>query len=490
MSNEIPSGAAYAAIEAATESLIAEYVQANPKSAAALEEAKAAGIAGGTNRASIYHSPFPLTFVDAKEATAVTADGQKITDMLGNFTAGLFGFSPGPVKDAVNEAMDHGHALGGAPNVYEARVARAFTTRFPSVDLVRFTMTGTEANIYAINTARAVTGKNKFLIYDGAYHGAWIHGGKTAGPLDSPYEKITVPYGDADLIVDAIRANADDLAAVLLEPVVVTPMSYLKVVSPKAYLQKIREACTEGGCALIVDEVMTSRLAPGGVQELTGVTPDMTTFGKYLGGGFPFGAFGGTKQWMERHDPLHPETINSGGTFNQNALCMAAVAAVFEQLWSPEQCIAHNARGDQLRDAINQLAKQHDVPCQACGAGSLITLIWQNCRVINDDDADTQKHRVDIAALPAAFQTSALFWFHMLQRHDILAGSPKMNYLTLPTVLKSEDYERFLAAMAEFFTTYKEPLALLAAETAPGLAPAQDELALLEMFTTPYTPPV
>ena len=130
-------------------------------------------------------------------------------------------------------------------------------------------------------------------------------------------------------------------------------MSYLKVVSPKAYLQKIREACTEVGCALIFDEVMTSRLAPGGVQELTGVTPDMTTFGKYIGGGFPFGAFGGTKQWMERHDPLHPETINSGGTFNQNALCMAAVAAVFEQtvesraVYCPQRQGRSAARCDQ-----------------------------------------------------------------------------------------------------------------------------------------------
>jgi len=470
MPKEMSSSAAFTAIIAATNTLIEQYTAANPKSAAAFEAGKAAGIAGGTNRASVFYAPFPLTFVDAKDATAVTADGQKVTDLLGNFTAGLFGFSPTPVKDAVNKAMDHGHALGGAANLLEARVAREFTTRFPSVDLVRFTMTGTEANVYAINTARAVTGKNKIMIYDGAYHGAWIHGGKSAGPLDVPYEKITVPYGDADLIVEAIRANAEDLAAVLIEPVMVNPMTYLKVIAPKAYLQQIRAACTNVGCALIFDEVMTSRLAPGGAQELIGVTPDMTTFGKYIGGGFPIGAFGGTKAWMERHDPFHQQTINSGGTFNQNALCMAAAVAVFEQLWTPEQCIQHNARGERLRDAINNLAMQYNVPCQACGTGSLITLIWQS-RIVLDDE----NHQLDIATTAAAYQAPTLFWFHMLLHHNFLAGSPKLNYLTLPTVLKDEDYERFLSALGEFFTTYKEPLALLAAETAPGIAQTEEE---------------
>ena len=210
------SSQALTALKNATEALIAEYKAANPKSEEAFNEAKASGIAGGTNRASIFHTPFPLTFVDASEATAITADGQRLTDFLGNFTAGLFGFSPSPVKEAVAKAMEAGHALGGAPNLLEAKVAKAFTQRFPSIDLVRFSNTGTEANSYAIHTARAVTGKNKIMMYDGAYHGAWIHGGKMAGPLDTPYEKVIVPYGDADLIVRAIRDNADDLAAFIL----------------------------------------------------------------------------------------------------------------------------------------------------------------------------------------------------------------------------------------------------------------------------------
>jgi len=482
------SSPAFTALRNATEGLRSEYTNANPKSEAAFKNAKASGIAGGTNRASIFHTPFPLTFVDASEATAITADGQHLSDFLGNYTAGLFGFSPTPVQEAVSKAMKNGHALGGAPNLLEAKVAKAFKSRFPSIDLVRFSNTGTEANSYAIHTARAVTGKNKIMMYDGAYHGAWIHGGKMAGPLDTPYEKIIVPYGDADLICNAIRENADDLAAFIMEPVMVNPMVYLKQVAPTQYLQTIREACTQAGCALIFDEVMTSRLSPGGAQELVGVTPDLTTFGKYYGGGFPFGGFGGTTHWMERHDPLHPETINSGGTFNQNALCMTAVDAVFEHLWTPEQCIAHNAKGDWFREEINRLASSLGAPCQACGTGSLITLIWQRRPVVQGADGEADSHRLDLAPQRSVFEASQLFWFYMLQKHSILAGSPKLNYLTLPTALTDEDYNRFLAAMGEFFNTYKEELGLLASETAEGLELTQEEKDIFAMSTTPYTP--
>ena len=165
------------AVDATHRELEAEYIAANPKSAASFVAAKDSGIAGGTNRASVFYPPFPLTFVDAEAATVETADGQRLTDLLGNFTAGLFGFSPEPVQEAVRNAMTHGHALGGGPNLHEAEVARRLTERFPSMELIRFTMTGTEANTYAINTALAVTGRGKILVYDGAYHGAWIHGG-------------------------------------------------------------------------------------------------------------------------------------------------------------------------------------------------------------------------------------------------------------------------------------------------------------------------
>ena len=441
------------------------YVDKNKKSAEAFENNKKSGVAGGTNRASIHWKPFPLTFVDAHGAEATTADGQVVTDFLGNYTAGLFGFSPEPVQRAVSHAMERGHALGGAANLEESKVAGYFTERFPSMDLIRFSNTGTEANSYAIHTARAVTGKNKILMYDGAYHGAWIHGSYNEAALDTPYQKIIVPYGDIDQIMRAMDENAQDLAAVIIEPVMVNPMVYLKRVAPRAYLQKIRDKCSEIGCALIIDEVMTSRLSPGGAQELVGVEADITTVGKYFGGGFPFGAFGGKEYWMNRHDPSHPETINSGGTFNQNALCLAATRSVLEELWSPDKCVEHNSRGDRFRNKINDLSKKHGMPCQACGTGSLITLIWQNQDVTGEVDEDSASHQLNFVPNKAVFKATELFWFYMMVRHDVLAGSPKLNYLTLPTPLQQVDYDKFLVGMEEFFLTFKNVLKVLASET-------------------------
>ena len=164
--------------------------------------------------------------------------------------------------------MANGHALGGAPNKMEAKVASA-DDRFTAMEMVRFSNTGSEANTYAINTARAVTGRSKILMYEGAYHGAWIHDELA---LDIPYEKI-VPYEDANLICQAIKDNAylqrsswnrDGQSMDLLKN------------SGASALPQADTACSEAGCALIFDEVMTSRLAPGGAQELVGVAPDLT----------------------------------------------------------------------------------------------------------------------------------------------------------------------------------------------------------------------
>ena len=380
------SSPALTALKKATEALRDQYVKANPKSAEAYENAKISGVAGGTNRASIFYSPFPLTFVNANEATAITADGQHLTDFLGNFTAGLFGFSPTPVKEAVAKAMDNGHALGGAPNLMEARVAKAFTSRYASMDLVRFSNTGTEANSYAIHTARAVSGKNKIMMYDGAYHGAWIHGGKMAGPLDTPYEKIIVPYGDADLICNAIRENADDLAAFIMEPVMVNPMVYLKTVAPAKYLQAIQEACTESNCALIFDEVMTGfRLGLTGAQGHFGITPDMSCFGKVIGGGLPVGAFGGRAEIMDWLAPDGP--VYQAGTLSGNPLAMAAGVAVLEALADGSVYEKIEALGQALSDGLAKAAAAAGVSVQLQRIGSMSCCYFADAPVYNMTNA-------------------------------------------------------------------------------------------------------
>lgn len=145
---------------------------------------------------------------------------------------------------------------------------------------------------------------------------------------------------------------------------------------------------------------------------------------------------------------------------------MAAAVAVLDELWSPAQCVAHNARGDALREAINQLAQQHGAPLQACGTGSLTTLIWQREPVIGEVNDETVAHELLISSHAAGRQLPAIFWFFMVLRHGFLAGSPRLNYLTLPTPLSDGDLERFLSALSDFLSAHRGLLELLAEETA------------------------
>ena len=407
------------------------YAADHPKcEQAALQRARSGP--GGTNRPSIFFDPFPLTFSSADGATLTTVDGDTLVDFQGNMTAGLFGHSD-VVRQAVAEAMESGWSMGGH-NENEGRVAAEFTARFPCCEMVKFCNTGTEATTYAINTARAVSGRSKVLMYTGAYHGAYIHGvANDRMSLEIPYEKVLVDYNaDAAEITAAIREHGADLACVLIEPVAISPYAYLKTLAPKSYLEAVRDVCTECNVALIFDEVMTSRLAPGGAQELVGVSPDMFTCGKYFAGGLNFGAFGGRKQWMARHDPHHEETLATGGTFNQNAVSMAAAAAVLGKLWTPDLCRAHNAKGDWLRERINAIAQEHGAPCQAHGCGSLVNISFRE-KPMFDDDATMMSDWKETRA--SAALGSSIFFFAMLER-GFLVGTP--GYVESPDLIPSD----------------------------------------------------
>jgi glutamate-1-semialdehyde aminotransferase len=330
----------------------------------------------------------------------------------------------------------------------------------------------------------------------GGYHGAYIHGTPNdSSPLEIPYEKVLVEYSpDPAAITAAIHEHASELACVLIEPVVMSRFAYLKSLAPTSYLQAVRDTCTACGVALIFDEVMTSRLAPGGAQELAGVTPDMMTCGKYFAGGLNFGAFGGTEAWMARHDPLHPETIASGGTFNQNAVSMAAAAAVLQHVWTPEICREHNAKGDLLRARINELAAAHNAPCDAHGTGSLINVVFRSLPLF-EADGHTMTEDWKTEGLSSALVSSLFFFFvsartqrslplrachhccapsadrsrltaipcarvQMLEK-GFLVGTPGLTYLTLPTALTDEDYDGFMVAFESFMIEMEEPLGLL-----------------------------
>jgi glutamate-1-semialdehyde 2,1-aminomutase len=288
------------------------YVERNPESRR-LHEERASVMPGGNTRTTIHGEPFPLTIVRGDGARLVDADRHEYVDFLGEYTAGLYGHSHPLIVDAIREALGDGLVFG-APNRHEAVLARAICERFPSVELVRFCNSGTEANLLALSLARVATGKPAIMVFEGGYHGSVLSFVTAVGtPINAPFPVVLATYNDAAGAARAIAEHATELAAVIVEPL---QGSAGAIPGEAEFLQAVRQATAAHGILLVFDEVMTSRLSTGGLQQVLGITPDLTTFGKYLGGGLAFGAFGGRADLMSRFDPSRADAIPHGGTFN------------------------------------------------------------------------------------------------------------------------------------------------------------------------------
>ena len=248
----------------------------------------------------------------------------------------------------------------------EARLARLIVERFPSLDLVRFTNSGTEANLMAVATAIAATGRPKVLVFDGAYHGGILYFGGGGIPINAPHQWVLGQYNDAAGAAALARAHAGELACILVEPMLGSGGC---IPGEPGFLQALRDVATETGAMLIFDEVMTSRMSAGGQQARLGITPDLTTLGKYIGGGMSFGAFGGRRDIMDRYDPRRADALPHAGTFNNNVLTMAAGVAGLTELFTPAAADALFARGEALRTRLNALSPA----MQWTGLGSLLT---------------------------------------------------------------------------------------------------------------------
>lgn len=410
------------------------YAAANPNSERRHRGA-ASSLPGGNTRSGLHFDPFPLALRGGQDQYLTDLDGHVYADFLGEYSAGLYGRSHPVIMAAVRTALDDGISLGG-PNVHEARFADLLTARFPSVEQVRFTNSGTEANLMALATAREFTGRPKILVFDGGYHGGVLNF-RGHSPLNVPYPTVTGTFNDVEGTRSLIERHADDLAAVIVEPVIggggVIP-------GTPEFLRELRDATSQHGVVLIFDEVMTSRLGPGGMQERVGVRPDLTTFGKYLGAGFSFGAFGGDSLLMTRYDPAHPRTLSHPGTFNNNTVTMAAGVAGLREVYPPEVAIAHNRRGDVLRTRLNTLFAEEDVAIQATGIGSLIGIHFQRTQIRTPDD------------IVAASDKRALLHLEMLACGCYFA---RRGYLALSLPLEQADYDAFTDALGEVIDTYR-----------------------------------
>jgi glutamate-1-semialdehyde 2,1-aminomutase len=418
-------------IDAALAHAHAAYVTANPKSQARHAEALCV-MPGGNTRTVLFHEPFPLGVARGEGCYLWDLDGHRYIDFLGEYTAGIYGHSHPTIRAAIDRALDAGINFGGH-NENEARLAQVVCERFPSIELVRFTNSGTEANLMAISAARVVTGRNKILVFNGGYHGGVLYFSSGSSPVNAPYEFVVAPYNDATQTAALIEQYAADLAAILIEPMLGGGGC---IPADHSFLQLLRDEATRHGAVLIFDEVMTSRLAPGGLQERHNILPDMTTLGKYIGGGMSFGAFGGKAVIMDLFDPRRPDALPHAGTFNNNVLTMAAGLAGMTEVYTAGAAHTLNARGDALRQRLNILCQRHEAPMQFTGIGSMMAVHMTDAPIRSPGEAALSDPR-----------RKELFFFDMLAAGLWTARRGMIN-LSLP--IGDNECDALAAAIEQF----------------------------------------
>lgn len=347
----------------------ANYRNKRPKSAAADLEARSL-MPGGNTRSVLHFDPFPFRVESANGAFLTDIDGHRYVDLLGNYTAGLLGHCPAPVRRAVSATLETGFAMG-ATHTVEIEAARLIVERFASVEQVRFTNSGTEANLMAIGLAMHHTGRSKIVVFENGYHGgvlAFAHG---SSPMNVPHDFVVLPFNDFEATRAAFDDVGDEIACVLVEPM---QGSGGCIPAADGFLQLLRTLCSDYDALLTFDEVMTSRLSSGGAQQLFGVMPDLTTLGKYLAGGLTFGAFGGSEQILSAFDPSADGALTQAGTFNNNILSMSGVVATLSEVLTDELVSDVNSRGERLRDSLNLIFAKRERLFEAKGIGSLMAI--------------------------------------------------------------------------------------------------------------------
>ncbi|MGB5531301.1 MAG: glutamate-1-semialdehyde 2,1-aminomutase, partial [Ignavibacteriaceae bacterium] len=283
----------------------------------------------------------PLFITKGKGSKFWDADGNEYIDYIGSWGPHLFGHNPPFIIDALKSAIENGTSFG-APTEMEIKMAEIIILLVPSVEMVRMVNSGTEATMSAVRAARGFTSREKFIKFEGCYHGHADYflikagsGALTLGVPTSPgvtkgnaADTLLADYNDINSIKKLVSANKNEIAAIIIEPIA----GNMGVVRVKdEFIKELRAICDEEKIVLIFDEVMTGfRVAAGGAQEILGIKPDLSTFGKIIGGGLPVGAFGGKREIMEKIAPSGP--VYQAGTLSGNPLAMAAGCAALKHI--------------------------------------------------------------------------------------------------------------------------------------------------------------
>ncbi|TMC97771.1 MAG: aspartate aminotransferase family protein [Chloroflexi bacterium] len=424
------------------------YRQTTPASRA-LHEKAVTVMPGGTTRTTTYFDPYPLYIERGEGCRVWDADGTERIDMLGNYTAMILGHAHPKVVEAIQKQAARGTGFAAA-NPIEVQLATLLCERVPSLDAVRFCNSGTEATMFAMRLARAFTGRPKIARIEGGYHGTHDYAEVSTHPVvseagapDAPIARpdsigtpawavkhtVVLPFNNADAAEAIIRREGGQLAAVILEPIIGAGGVIAATVE---FLERLRKVTRELGILLIFDEVISFRVAPGGAQQLYGVTPDITTLGKIIGGGLPVAAFGGRADVMDLLDPRRNPNIAQGGTYNGNPLGMAAGLATMSEL-TPDVYNELNRQGARVAEHLSEVFASHQVPVQVNSVGSLFALHFTDTPV------------VDYRTMAAANKKMTRDLFLGLVNHGVLMAPRAMGALSTP--MGEQDIQQFIDAV-------------------------------------------
>jgi glutamate-1-semialdehyde 2,1-aminomutase len=417
-----------------------------PKSFQLFEAAKTA-LPGGDTRSVLYFPPYP-TFVERGSGCRVwDVDSNEYIDFLNNYTSLVHGHAHPVIVEAVCNQVKRGTAFA-SPTESQIQLAKRLQSRMLSLEQVRFCNSGSEATLMAIRAAKAFTGRNKLLKLDGGYHGLHDAAAASTDISSSPpplqegifrgiaADVIAIPANDFDRAAKAVEAHQDDLAAVIVEPVM-GAAGMIPLDAP--FLRYLAEASRSTRAVLIFDEVITMRLAHGGAQQIYSLRPDLTTMGKLIGGGLPVGAFGGRAEIMSLFDPAAAR-LHHSGTFNGNPATLAAGIATLDLL--TEEAIAHvNQLGEHLRNRLREVIEKYAIDAQLTGFGSLIGIHFTRGPIRNYQDAlDAPR--------------SLLSVLHLLLLNRGIMTAPRGLFCT-STVMGESEIEQFVDAFEDSIAAIK-----------------------------------
>ena len=396
---------------------------------------------GGVDSPVRAYEPYPFFAQGAKGSKIFDVDGNDYIDYCLAYGPLVLGHANEKIMQEVADQLKIGSAYG-VPTEKEIELAKLVIKKVPCAEMIRFVNSGTEATMSAIRLARAATGRKKIIKFEGSYHGAHDYvlvksGSGAVGLPDSPgvpddttRNTVLIPFNDEGALIDLVEKDGNEIAAIIVEPI----MGNIGFIPPKDdYLKFLREITSQNGIILIFDEVITGfRIAEGGAQEYFGVTPDLVTLGKIIGGGFPMGALAGKKELMGMIAPSG--TVYQAGTFNGNPISVTAGLAMLKQL-NNDFYVEMGKKGTILRDGIHDILDDNSLNFKIAGLSSMFQIYFTDNEVYDytsAKSADTKKFDL---------------YFHTLLKNGVFIPPSQFECCFLSLTHSEEDIQNTLDAI-------------------------------------------